>query len=137
MFQVSENAEIVVDVLLRHRKLGAYLLHEFVLMPDHLHLLLTPGSTTTLEKAMQLIKGGSSFEIHSRRGHKMGIWQAGFHEWTIRDARDFENKAGYIRANPVRAKLVERAEDWPYGSAQTRFQCDLMPPNLLQGLKPL
>jgi putative transposase len=59
VFQVTEVAEIMVEILLRHRTAGAYLLHEFIVMPDHLHLLLTPGSTTTLEKAMQLIKGGS------------------------------------------------------------------------------
>ena len=77
LFQVTETADIAVEIFLRHRDAGAYLLHEFVLMPDHLHLLLTPGRTTTLEKTVQLIKGGSSYEIHKRRGHRMEVWQPG------------------------------------------------------------
>jgi putative transposase len=127
VFQVPENAQILVDVLYRHREKGAYLLHEFVLMPDHLHLILTPGETTTLEKSMQLIKGGSSHDIHKQRGHKMEIWQQGFYEWTIRDAEDWRVKAEYIEMNPVRARLAQDRRDWPYSSASGRFVLDPMP----------
>ena len=133
LFQVDELAEIVVHRIIDCREQGAYLLHEFVLMPNHLHLLLTPGVSTTLEKAMQLIKGGSSHEIHQQRGHKMEIWQPGFHEWTVRDSRDCENKREYIRMNPVRAKLVDQPQEWLYSSASGKFQLDEVP----QGLKPL
>lgn len=135
LFRVTEVAEIVLEILARHRAAGAYLLHEFVLMPDHLHLLLTPGPTTTLEKTMQLIKGGSSFEIHKRREHRMNIWQAGFQDWTIRDSRDFEIKAQYIRMNPVEASLVAEPGKWPYGSAKGDFALDVMPPNFASGAK--
>ena len=127
LFLVTEIADIVVGMMLHYRATDAYLLHEFVLMPDHLHLMLTPGKTTTLEKAMQLIKGGSSYQIHRRRGHRMEIWQPGFREWTVRDARDFQIKAEYIRMNPVEAKLVERAEEWAYSSASGAFQLDEKP----------
>ena len=137
LFRVTETAEIVLEILARHRAAGAYLLHEFVLMPDHLHVLLTPGPTTTLEKAMQLIKGGSSFEIHRRREHKMNIWQAGFQDHTIRDFKDYGIKAKYIRMNPVQAGLVTKPEEWSYGCAKGDFALDAMPETLLQGLKPL
>jgi putative transposase len=135
LFQVTENAEVVVEVLLRNRSAGAYSLHEFVLMPNHLHVLLTPGPTTTLERAMQLIKGGVSYEIHKRRGHRMEIWQAGFHERSIRDAEDFRNKTQYIRENPVKAKLVEKAEEWLYSSAHPRFHLDPKPFESASGAK--
>jgi putative transposase len=127
LFNVPEVAEIVVGRIVECRTGGAYFLHEFVVMPDHLHVLLTPGDTTTLEKAMQLIKGGSSFNIHQLRGHAMQIWLPGFHDWTIRDSADYQAKREYIRMNPVRAGLVERPEDWPYGSASDRFQLDGVP----------
>ena len=74
---------------------------------------MTPGETTTLEKAVQLIKGGSSHEIHVQRGSRMEIWQIGFHDWTIRDNQDYEAKVRYIQMNPVQAGLVE----WPGGLA--------------------
>jgi REP element-mobilizing transposase RayT len=113
--------------LFHYRGLGDYLLHEFVAMPDHLHLLLTPCATTSLEKAVQLIKGGSSHQIHKERNQKMEIWQQGFHDWTIRDANDWRTKVEYIRVNPVRAKLVESPQDWPYSSANGQFTLDPMP----------
>jgi putative transposase len=127
IFQVSENADILIECLLRYREKGAYLLHEFVVMPDHVHLLLTPGVETSLEKAMQLIKGGSSHEIHVRCRKKSEIWQPGFHEQTIRDASDYRNKAEYIRMNPVYRHLVEKPEEWPHGSGSRRFNVDAAP----------
>jgi REP-associated tyrosine transposase len=135
VFQVHETARIVIETMLRHRDAGAYLLHEFVVMPDHLHLLLTPSETTTLEKAMQLIKGGSSYEIHKRRGNRMEIWQPGFHEQTVRDARDLQSKVQYVRMNPVVAKLVGTAEEWPYSSARAEFRMDDLPAGMASGAK--
>jgi len=135
LFQVVENAEILVEVLLRYRAKGAYLLHEFVVMPNHLHILLTPGDTTTLEKAMQFIKRGCSYEIHKRRERRMDIWQAGFFECTIRNAADFRSKADYIRQNPVEAKLAEAPEEWLYSSARSGFAMDEWPSGFASGAK--
>jgi putative transposase len=123
-------AEIVTQRIISYRDQGAYSLHEFVVMPNHVHLLLTPGNTTTLEKAVQLIKGGSSHEIHKRRGHKMEIWQPGFHEWTVRDGRDYQARVEYIRTNPVKACLAARPEDWSHGSASGTFKMDPAPKEL-------
>ncbi len=127
IFQLPENAEILIKTLLHHRGRNAYLLHEFLVMPDHFHALLTPSSTTSLEKAVQLIKGGSSHEIHIQRGHKMEIWQQGFHDWTIRDPNDWAIKADYIKQNPGRAGLAPSPLDWPYSSASGKFVLDPMP----------
>jgi len=95
IFQVSENTEVLIKTLLYYRKEGAYLLHEFVIMPDHLQVLVTPSPTTNLEGAIQLIKGGSSHRIHSHRNHKVEIWQKGFHVWTIRNLVDCQAKTEY------------------------------------------
>ena len=135
LFQVTQNADIVLEILFGHKRTGAYLLHEFVVMPDHLHLLLTPGQTTSLEKAMQLIKGGSSYEIHKQREQRMEIWQPGFQDWTIRDEQDFLSKAQYIRMNPVVASFVVKPDEWPYGSAQAGIALDEMPKTISSGAK--
>jgi putative transposase len=127
LFRVQEVAEILVRRILVCRDKGAYQLHEFVVMPNHFHLLMTPGETTTLEKAVQLIKGGSSHEIHVQRGSRMEIWQIGFHDWTIRDNQDYEAKVRYIQMNPVQAGLVERPGDWPFGSACGKYGLDPVP----------
>jgi putative transposase len=127
LFRVPRVAEILVQRVLACREKGAFLLHEFVVMPNHFHLLLTPGETTSLEKAVHLIKGGSSHEIHKQTENKMEIWQVGFHDWTIRDGGDYRAKVGYIQMNPVQARLVERPEDWPFGSACGKFVMDAVP----------
>jgi putative transposase len=132
VFQVSENAEILTETLFHYRHCGAYFLHEFVVMLDHLHLLLTPSTTTSFEKAIQLIKGGSSYRIHRVRNQRMEIWQIGFYDWTIRDRNDWQAKVEYIHDNPVRAKLVEKAKDWPYSSASGKFSLDPIPEKFLQ-----
>ena len=62
----------------------------------------------------------------------MDIWQAGFHEATIRDSADYHSRVRYIHLNPVAAGFVARAEDWPWGSAGGKFPLDPIP----QRLKP-
>jgi putative transposase len=130
---VPEVAEILITNLLHYRDQGTYLLHEFVVMPNHLHLLLTPAADMSLEKAMQLIKGSSSHEIHQRRRHKMKIWQPGFHESTVRDADDYQARRQYIRLNPLQAHLADRPGDWIHGSASGRYVIDVAPEHLSSG----
>jgi putative transposase len=132
LFQVTEIAEIVVATLMHYRDRGEYLLHGFVLMPDHLHVLITPSSSNSLEKVMQFIKGGSSYRIRQQRGQKIDLWHPGFHDWTIRDAVDWNSKALYVHMNPVKAGLVERPEAWPYSSANGKLTLDPMPAEYLQ-----
>jgi REP-associated tyrosine transposase len=133
VFQVQEIADIVVGKLMEYRNKGNFLLHEFVLMPNHLHLILTPATSVSLEKAVQLIKGGSSHEIHKIRANKMPLWQSGFHESRVTDSIDFKKKVDYIHFNPVVARLAEQPQDWPFGSASGKYELDPIP----QGLKPV
>lgn len=138
VFQVREVADVMLETLLGYRERGVYLLHEFVIMPDHIHLLITPNASTSLEKAVQFIKGGSSHRIGKLRGSKSEIWQVGFHDWTIRDGDDWNAKVQYIHENPVRARLVQRAGDWLYSSANGPFRLDEAPEkfnNLSSGAK--
>ena len=135
IFQVPEIALILIERMIHYRNQGAYLLHEFVVMPNHLHLLLTPGGQASLERVMQFIKGGSSHRIHEVRGNKIQIWASGFHEATIRDVEDFEARRRYIQMNPVEAGLTMRPEDWAHGSASGKIALDLMPNRVPSGAK--
>src|SRR5260370_17634680 len=96
VFQVHEVAEILIRKLLEYRSKGNYCLHEFVLMPDHLHLLLTPTASTTLEKAMQLIKGGSSHEIHRIRESDSQICQSRSHPSRVQHSSAYNNTPHYL-----------------------------------------
>jgi putative transposase len=132
VFQVREVADIVTTKILEYRTRGNYLLHDFVVMPNHLHLILTPSDSITLEKCLQLIKGGSSHEIHKIRANKIEIWQSGFHESRVWDVNEYRKKADYIRFNPAVAGQARRPEEWFFGSASGKFELDPIP----QGLKP-
>jgi putative transposase len=128
LFQRVAPADLLVDVFLRYREQGKYLLHDFVIMPDHFHALITPAPEISLERAVQFIKGGFSFRLKSG----LPVWQASFTNHRIRDDMDFERHREYIRMNPVRAGLVQRVEDYPHSSATGKVALDPMP----QGLKP-
>src|SRR5271157_1371894 len=114
LFQAEPWARLLIDTLYHYRG-TAYLLHEFVIMPDHIHVLITP--LTSVEKAVQFIKGGFSFRAKKELNSNMEIWQKGFQDQRIRDAADYDVHRNYIRQNPVSKGLCERAEDYAYFSA--------------------
>jgi len=115
LFRSQERARLMLDVLAHYQEQKKYLLHEFVVMPDHLHLLLTPASDVSIERAMQLIKGGFSYRLGEK---ERGLaWQESFTSHHVQDEDDYERHAEYIRMNPVRAGLAARAEMYPYSSA--------------------
>jgi putative transposase len=118
LFQVERNAELFLEILQHYRAEGHYKLHAFVVMPDHIHLLLTPQAT--LERAIGLIKGGFSHRLRSN----FPIWQRGFTDHRVRDTTDFNLRRNYIHQNPVSARLCESSEAYPYSSANTKLQLD-------------
>ena len=61
LLQSDRMAQLLVDVLAENRRKKRFLLHAFVIMPNHFHLLLTPAEEIALEKALQFIKGGFSY----------------------------------------------------------------------------
>jgi putative transposase len=130
LFRNERWAHLLLDTL-NHYRGKAYLLHEFVIMPDHLHAIISP--LTNLEKAAQFIKGGFSYRAKKELGSNMEVWQKGFSDHRIRDASDYRLHAVYVRENPVRKNLCERAEEYEYSSASGRYEVDPAP----QGLKPL
>jgi putative transposase len=130
LFNNASWAKLFLETLQSYRGKG-YLLHEYVLMLDHFHVLITPEAT--LERAVQFIKGGFSFRAKKELGGSMEIWQRGFSDHRVRDREDFEIHVDYIYRNPVGKGLVERAMDYPYCSAFPGCEKDDVP----QWLKPL
>ncbi|MGC1374184.1 MAG: transposase, partial [Candidatus Sulfotelmatobacter sp.] len=105
-----------------------YLLHEFVLMPDHFHLLLSP--TLSLERSLQLIKGGFSYRAKKEVDYSGKIWQPSYYDRRVRGFEDYSNFKYYIRRNPVKRGLAETPEQYPYSSAHPGFVPDEIPEQL-------
>ena len=132
LFAKPPACEIFVDTLLHYRQEGVYVLHAFILMPEHFHVLLTPATIVTLERVVQHIKGGSSHRIRRELAYQFTIWQRGFSDHRVRDAEDYAVHLRYIERNPVKRHLVTDARDYAWSSASGRFTLDEPP----QGLKP-
>jgi putative transposase len=70
--------DLLIDVLRSQMKSGRIIVHDFVVMPNHVHVLMTVPGDLSIEKAMQLIKGGFSFRANKELGFRGEIWQRGF-----------------------------------------------------------
>jgi putative transposase len=128
LFRADSWARLFFRTLLRYRE--NYLLHQFVLMPDHFHLLISPA--ISLERAVQLIKGGFSYSAKRELGSNLEIWQRGFSDHRIRDFSDYLSHVQYIHRNPVKENLCDRPDAYRYSSAFPGWKLDPIP----QGLKP-
>jgi len=116
LFQVESNAKLLLHVLEQNRKKDRFLIHAFVVMPDHIHLLLTPAEDISLEKSMQFIK--------------LKVWQDSYNEQRIKDATDYTQHRTYIEENPVRARLAALPESYPFSSASQPHAIDPAPSHL-------
>jgi putative transposase len=114
LLQSERNATLLIDVLRSNVAAGRFQLEDFVIMLDHMHLRMTLQGDMTLEKAMQLIKGGFSFRLKSEFGYRGEVWQRGFSDVRIWDVQSCSQHRPYILQNPAKAGLVDSAEDWPY-----------------------
>jgi putative transposase len=130
LLQSERAAGLLIDVLYHYRKLRKYFLHEFVIMPNHFHLLATIGDETTIEKTVQLIKGGFAFRAGRELGFRAPVWQKGFSEIRVHECEAFSGMREYIHANPVKRFLATRGADYPYPSAHSGFEIDPPPQRL-------
>jgi REP element-mobilizing transposase RayT len=88
-------------------------------MPDHVHLLLTPrsdsdGNTYGLAQIMSGIKGSSAHRVNRALGRSGALWQAESFDRLVRSHESVRSKAEYICANPARAGLVGKEDEYPW-----------------------
>jgi putative transposase len=127
LFRSARMADLFLDTLFSYRAQGKFLLHEFVVMPDHIHLILTPDIRIPMERAVQFAKGGFSHRCSKELLMKGEVWQRGFTDHRIRDDGDYARHRDYIHMNPVQAGLVTTAADYPYSSAHAGVKLDSPP----------
>jgi putative transposase len=133
LLQSDRSAQLFVRILYEYRGQRKFRLHEFVVMPDHFHVLLTVECDSSIERAVQFIKGGFAFRAGRELRFRAPVWQKGFSEERILTVEALQQVAGYIRNNPVARHLVNEAVEFPYSSAYPGFQLDPAP----RGLKPV
>ena len=85
----------------------------YVVMPEHVHLLLSEPEQSTLAAALQALKQSVSQQLIGHHGH---FWQARYYDFNVRTTEKRIEKLKYIHRNPVKRGLVEKPEDWPWSS---------------------
>jgi len=112
-------AEMVQKDLL-HYDGESYRLSSWVVMPNHIHFLITRSEAIELADIMQSLKSLTSHKanrILMRRGR---FWMADYFDRYIRNSEHFANTVRYIENNPVKVGLCRKPEDWPFSSARFR-----------------
>ena len=109
------ECDLILKVLSGQRKLGAFFLFGYALMPTHIPLLLSTPNMP-LVCIMLIFKSKMWYEILEARGGHGPFWQERYFDAIIRRVRNFWEKLEYIHRNPVEAGLVEKKEDWQWSS---------------------
>lgn len=122
VFRREIAARLMVETLLLYRGQRKYLLHEFVVMPEHADVLITLAEGVTVERVAQLVKGGFAFRMGVT-----GVWEDGFRSYRVKDGREYEAERDRIRASPVRALLAGREHQYMYSSAAGLVRLDAAP----------
>ena len=115
--RMSSVADRVTELILKGEKeLGYFSRHAFVVMPNHVHLLMKP--KIELRRIMNGMKGSTANAANEILGKTGKFWQdESFDHW-VRTEKEFGNILRYIEWNPVSAGLARRPEDWVWSSAR-------------------
>jgi putative transposase len=110
-FDTPAVYKLFVQVLEQMRRRFALCVYGYVVMPEHMHLLLSEPQSGLLADALHSLK----LSFAKRLGSGV-FWQKRYYDRSVRDEREFVEKLRYIHRNPVKAGLCECPEDWQWSS---------------------
>jgi REP element-mobilizing transposase RayT len=115
----GRDRDIIVDAL-KHFDGVRYRLHAFVVMNDHVHVVVTPFTGFELESILKSWKGYSSRRIHDAAGRRGRLWQCEGYDRILRDRRSFEIALHYVALNPIKRWPTARHYRWLWIELQDR-----------------
>lgn len=120
----AEVAAMVQESLL-HFAGSRYTLHAWCIMPNHVHILMQPANGITMSTSMASWKKYTGRRISEWRQQHKGVppgpvWHREYFDRYVRDDDHYRNVVNYIHQNPVKARLVGKAEEWEWSSAYER-----------------
>jgi putative transposase len=124
-FTNRRHGEILIENVNYYRKKYNFKFIGYVIMPTHFHGIFLTSDKGTISEIMRDLKGYTAKQINELHNRiNISFWQDGFYDPVMRDQKDLEEKLNYIHYNPVRAKLVEKPEDYLYSSYRNYFLND-------------
>jgi putative transposase len=108
--------EHCLQSLERMRRKYRFLVFGYVLMPEHVHLLVSEPEMSALATAIQALKISVARFTMKSVAEDEPFWQARYHDHNVRNPAAFIGKLKYIHGNPVKRRLVDKPENWPWSS---------------------
>lgn len=125
LLATDESRRIFESALERVRRRYRLYVYGYVVMPEHVHLLLSEPQQDTLADALKSLKQGvarrwmGNGPVKAKvglSGSPQHFWQKRYYDFNIRNYSQFVEKLRYIHRNPVKRGLCDRPEDWPWSS---------------------
>jgi len=113
LFPSDATRRVFESALERARRSFRLRVYSYVVMPEHIHLLVSEPERDTLADALKSLKQGVARRLIGDADH---FWQKRYYDFNVRDRAQFVEKLHYIHCNPVKRGLCERSEDWPWSS---------------------
>ena len=117
LLKASKAASIVENALL-HFQGERYALSAWCVMPNHVHVVVTPFPGFSLPSILHSWKSFSAHEINNALGRKGRVWEEEAFDHLVRNELAFDKFVDYTEKNPVTAGLCHRPEDWAFSSAR-------------------
>jgi putative transposase len=117
-FNSPETCDLMEVCLENMRCRFAVCIYGYVIMPEHVHLLINEPEQATIADAMHFLKLSFVKRLRSLSGavESGSFWQKRYYDRNLRDAREFTVKLRYLHRNPVKRGLVKEAGDWKWSS---------------------
>ena len=113
LFTSDASRRVFESALERVRRSFRLRVYGYVVMPDHIHLLVSEPEQDTLADAVKSLKQGVARRLIGDADH---FWQKRYYDFNVRNHAQFIEKLHYIHWNPVKKGLCEFPEDWPWSS---------------------
>lgn len=117
----DEDYALYRDLLATHCRAAEVEVWAWCLMPNHVHLILVPSDADGLRRALSRVHRAYAGIVQSRRKRSGHFWQGRFGA-VVMDETHLAAALRYVSLNPVRARLVERAQDWAWSSTRAHLR---------------
>ena len=118
IFRDPDVAHFFLNTLRYFKPLLGFKIYSYVVMPDHIHLLIEPKDRYGLSEVMKAIKGSFGRKYLIMRGETGKVWQRQFFEYSVEGGVELKRKIRYIFENPVRRGIVKNEVDYEFSSAR-------------------
>lgn len=135
VFQNQRFGEVLAELLMHCRRQYDFLLHDYVIMPDHVHLLLTAAADADIATIVKGFELAFSDELERQYGYSGKLWGDEVSQRKIETAEEYAEAARHIYSNPVRGGFCDREGEYRMSSRSSRWVLDPLPGSMRPALQ--